>query len=84
MLIFSSDDALGVLVAIADKNSRIVEEYTLPLLFGSLCASDLSPGKSSEGSIRKGSSRKEVVNPCQGCLFDDSFKFDMVAEDSRR
>ena len=32
----TSDDALEVLVIIADKNSKIIEEYTLPLLFSSL------------------------------------------------
>ncbi|KAL5531709.1 hypothetical protein ACEPAG_4586 [Sanghuangporus baumii] len=32
----ASDDALAVLVTIADRNSKVVEEYTLPLLFGSL------------------------------------------------
>ena len=31
-----SDDALGVLVSIADRSSKVVEEYTLPVLFSSL------------------------------------------------
>ncbi|KAL5536863.1 hypothetical protein ACEPAF_686 [Sanghuangporus sanghuang] len=32
----ASDDALAVLATIADRNSKVVEEYTLPLLFSSL------------------------------------------------
>ncbi|THH09922.1 hypothetical protein EW145_g1685 [Phellinidium pouzarii] len=34
--ILFSDDALSVLITIADRNSKIVEESTLPLLFSSL------------------------------------------------
>ncbi|EJD07612.1 ARM repeat-containing protein [Fomitiporia mediterranea MF3/22] len=32
----SADDALGVLISIAERNSKAIEEYTLPLLFTSL------------------------------------------------